>query len=115
MKEEICQTSLNFKYDITKNYTDEDSGVFILPEYRNKSEEAIKINKDKYSIKIKALRNIIPELIFNPNLIGINEGGLHDGIMESVKTCHEDFSNLLLENIILSGKNTLFKNFKERL
>jgi actin-related protein len=35
--------------------------------------------------------------------------------METIKAIHPDIGNYFLENIILSGGNTLFKGFKERL
>jgi actin-related protein len=57
----------------------------------------------------------VPELIFNPNLIGLDEGGLHEGINQIIKEANPDYKNLLLNNIILSGGNSKFFNFKERL
>jgi len=47
--------------------------------------------------------------------LGLEEGGIHEGIFESISSCHSDYKNLLLNNIILTGKNTLFKNLKQRL
>jgi actin-related protein 6 len=89
---------------------------FILPEYRNKPEEFyLKMPKEKYMIEMNNLRFIVPELIFNPNLIGIEEGGLHEGVVHSINSCHKDYNNLLYKNIILSGGNTNFKGFKEKL
>lgn len=64
---------------------------------------------------MNSLRFITPELLFNPNIIGINQGGLIDGINQSIKACNPDFSSLLYENIALSGGNISFPNFKQRL
>jgi actin-related protein len=45
----------------------------------------------------------------------IEEGGLHEGIIQSINECHSDYKNLLYENIITTGGNTKFLNFNERL
>lgn len=104
------------KISALKNENNINKKNFILPEYRTKSEEFLsKIQKEKYCINLNSLRFIVPELIFNPNICGIDEGGLTHGILESVNNSHADFKNLLVENIILSGGNTKFDNFKERL
>lgn len=99
-----------------KNENNINKKTFILPEYRSKSEDFLsKTPKEKYSIELNSLQFIVPDLIFNPNICGIDEGGLAQGILESVKNSHSDYKDLLLENIILSGGNTKFDNFKERL
>ena len=43
------------------------------------------------------------------------EGGIQEGIIQSVNECHSDYSNLLLENIVISGGNTKFPTFKDRI
>jgi actin-related protein 6 len=120
MKEESCFISKNFNIDMKisalKNEININRRVFILPEYRKKSDDFLKkIPKEKFSIELNSLRFIVPELLFNPNLIGIEEGGLHDGIAQAIKECHIDYKNLLFENIVTSGGNSKFQNFKERL
>lgn len=114
LKEETCFVSKCFKQDM-KNKNKEKK-VFLLPDYRKKKEEdLIKLPKDRYSVTVDALRFIIPEILFNPNLIGIAEGGIHDGITQCIDSCHDDFKNLLYENIVLTGGNFNFSNFTERL
>jgi actin-related protein len=61
------------------------------------------------------LRFLVPELIFNPSLIGLDEGGVHEGIISMIKEANPDYKNLFYNNIILSGGNTKFFNFKDRL
>ena len=48
-------------------------------------------------------------------MIGIEEGGLHEGIIQSINDCHCDYKNLLFENIITTGGNSKFAGFNERL
>ena len=66
-------------------------------------------------IELNNLRFIVPELLFNPNLIGIEEGGLHEGIIQSINSCHKDFNNLLYNNIVLTGGNTNLQDFGKKL
>ena len=120
MKEENCFISKNFNIDMKisalKNENNINKRTFILPSYRNRTEEQLKrIPKEKYSIELNGLRFIVPELLFNPNIIGIEEGGIQDGIAQAIKECHPDFRNLLHENIVVTGGNSKFPNFKERL
>jgi actin-related protein 6 len=131
MKEENCFISKNFLKDMNlskipinnNNINIIENNIitnsiftkrFILPEFRKNIE---KNNKkiDKFSILINNLRFVVPEIIFNPNMIGIEEGGIQEGIIQSINECHEDYKNLLFQNIICNGGNSKFDNFKERL
>ena len=117
LKEESCFLSKDFLLDMKMSkMTNDYKKNFILPEYRNKPESFFKnIQSEKYMISLNNLRFVVPELIFNPNIIGIEEGGLHEGIIQSINECHSDYKNLLYENIITTGGNTKFLNFNERL
>ncbi len=120
IKEETCYVSRNFNIDMKiSSFKDENNinkRTFILPEYRNRTEEQLKrLHKEKWAIEMNSLRFIVPELLFKPNLIGIEEEGLTKGIIQSMNECHKDYENLLLENIIITGGNAKFPNFKDRL
>lgn len=120
MKHEQCFVSKNFTSDMKissfKNSLNINKREFILPEYRNKSIEQLqKISKDRYSINLNALRFIIPEILFNPSLIGIEQGGIQEGIAQSIKECNIDYKNLLYDNIVLTGGNFNLPNIKQRL
>jgi actin-related protein 6 len=121
IKEETCYVSKNLNIDMkicSLHNADNNINkrIFILPEYRKRSEENLKkIPLEKCSISMNSLRFIVPELIFNPNLIGLDEGGLQETIAKCVNECHPDYNNLLYSNIILNGGNAKFFNFKDRL
>lgn len=120
IKEELCFLSKNFNSDLVISSLTGENNInkkeFILPEYRSKNpEQLLKINKDRYTIPINSLRFVVPELLFSPSLIEIDQGGLLDGIFQSIKGCHSDYKNLLYENIVLTGGNFNFPNIKERL
>ncbi len=120
MKEEYCFLSKNFNIDMKISALKDENNInkrtFILPGYRKKSEDFLKrVHKEKYAIELNGWRFLVPELLFNPNIIGIEEGGLQDGIAQAIKECNIDYKNLLHENIIITGGNCKFPNFKERL
>lgn len=57
----------------------------------------------------------IPEILFNPQDIGLEQKGIADAIHECVNYFDEDIRHNFLENIIVTGGNTRFSNFNERL
>lgn len=60
-------------------------------------------------------RFTIPEILFNPSDIGIQQMGLSEAIIKSVIMCPEETRPHLLNNIIVTGGNGCFPGFKERL
>ena len=117
IKEEMCFFSQDFVKDM-KIAKESDTYIknFILPEYRHKPPNFFENeNNTKYLIKINNLRFIVPELLFNPNIIGIEAGGIHEGILSSINECHKDYKDLLYQNIITNGGNTRMQGFNQRL
>ena len=56
-----------------------------------------------------------PELLFNPIDVGIQQGGIIDAIIQSIKSCHSDLMGPLLSNILLVGGNANIPGFRERV
>lgn len=56
-----------------------------------------------------------PEILFNPQLIGDESLGIHELTALSISKTDIDLRPTLYQNIILSGGNTLMKNFGDRL
>ena len=68
--------------------------------------------------QVVALQNdrfMIPEALFDPSDIGIRQAG----IVENIDCCLQMFSpairELLVQNIVLTGGNTLLPQFKDRI
>ena len=55
------------------------------------------------------------EILFNPNLTGVDEPGVHRQLFNAVKRSDIFLQRELFQNIVLSGGTTLLENFKERL
>ncbi|XP_022749664.1 actin-related protein 6 [Durio zibethinus] len=60
-------------------------------------------------------RFLVPEMIFQPADLGMNEAGLAECIVRAVNACHPYLHPVLYQSIILTGGSTLFPRFAERL
>ncbi|GAB2300308.1 Actin- protein 6 [Dionaea muscipula] len=60
-------------------------------------------------------RFLVPEMIFRPADLGMNEAGLAECIVRSVNSCNPLLHPVLYESIILTGGSTLFPRFAQRL
>lgn len=60
-------------------------------------------------------RFTIPEILFHPNDVGIQQMGLAEAISLSINLCPEDTRPHLFGNIVVTGGNGCFPGFKERL
>ncbi|KAG9191887.1 hypothetical protein G6011_10621 [Alternaria panax] len=60
-------------------------------------------------------RFAVPELLFNPSDIGIQEAGIPGAIMQSLSALPEALKIGLLANVVVVGGNSLIAGFMERL
>ncbi|KAF1870685.1 hypothetical protein Lal_00026257 [Lupinus albus] len=60
-------------------------------------------------------RFLVPEMIFHPADLGMNQAGLAECIVRAVNSCHPHLHPVLYESIILTGGSTLFPQFAARL
>jgi actin-related protein 6 len=60
-------------------------------------------------------RFAVPELLFNPTDIGIQEAGLPQSTMQSLAVLPEALKAAMLANIVVVGGNSLIPGFMERL
>jgi actin beta/gamma 1 len=60
-------------------------------------------------------RTLIPEILFNPSLNGLEMPGHHELITMTIDSSPIDIRKELLNNIVLSGGTTMFKGYKQRL
>jgi actin-related protein 6 len=57
----------------------------------------------------------VPELLFNPTDIGIQEAGIPGAVLESLSNLPEALKIGLLSNVVVVGGNSLIKGFNARL
>ncbi|XP_058764133.1 actin-related protein 6-like isoform X1 [Vicia villosa] len=74
-----------------------------------------KVDLTKNEFDLTNERFLVPEMIFRPADLGMNQAGLPDCIVRAVNACHPHLHPVLYESIILTGGSTLFPHFAERL
>jgi len=74
--------------------------------YDQSDEQALYMNNERLSV---------PEILFNPMDVGMNQAGIPEVIVESINATHPDLHGLLYGNIILVGGNSLFSGYKKRI
>lgn len=66
-------------------------------------------------IRLGPERHRAPELLFNPEIIGLEFAGVHQVVIDSIGCADLDLRKSLFGNVVLSGGGTLVKGFGERL
>jgi len=56
-----------------------------------------------------------PEVLFQPNFVGMEQEGIHKLTFQSIMKCDVDIRRDLYKNIVMSGGTTMFKGIPERL
>merc|ERR1712110_492841 len=70
---------------------------------------------DGQVITIGAERFRCPEVLFKPDLIGKEQGGIHELTYKSIMKCDVDIRRDLYTNTVLSGGTTMFQGIDKRL
>ncbi|KAL8954277.1 MAG: hypothetical protein Q9183_007223 [Haloplaca sp. 2 TL-2023] len=74
-----------------------------------------KIKRAKKGLQIGAERWKAPEILFDPELIGLEYAGIHQIVVDAINRTDMDLRKSLFGNIVLSGGSTLCKGFGDRL
>lgn len=56
-----------------------------------------------------------PEALFDPELLDINNPGIHQTLFNSIKRCDMDIRRDLYQNIVMTGGNTMIRGLSDRL
>ncbi|MHA1687961.1 MAG: hypothetical protein ACTSUN_01255, partial [Promethearchaeota archaeon] len=99
LKEKASFVSLDFKQDLKRS--EQYKKKFSLPDG-----SIFTLSKERF---------MIPELLFDPSLMEMEDPPLHVAIINAINICDMDLRPELLNNIFLSGGSSLFKNLKARL
>ena len=105
LKEKMCYTSLDFKKDQSECETQEWKEKYEKP-YQLPDGNLLTTGSERYRAT---------EIMFQPSLTGKDVPGVHKLVYNSIMECDLDVRKALWENIILSGGNTMFDQYSERL
>ncbi|XP_021899148.1 actin-related protein 6 [Carica papaya] len=87
----------------------------LQPDTMGKLEDRKRIDLSKNEFDLTNERFLVPEMIFQPADLGINQAGLAECIVRAINSCHPYLHPVLYQSIILTGGSTLFPHFAERL
>ncbi|RWS04395.1 actin-related protein 6-like protein [Dinothrombium tinctorium] len=122
-KEDCCFVSTDYFKDLETCKTKNNHIIrdYVLPDftvlkrgYVRDPNDSTPIT-DQQIIKLNNERFQVPEILFNPSDIGINEIGISHAIIHSVESLPEEVRPHMYENILLTGGNSCFQGFKERI
>lgn len=106
MKEKTSYVST----DPRKEEKDWQSGI-----WRSDKKEVEYVLPDGNKMKVGAERFRAPEILFEPELIGLEYPGVHQMLVDAISRTDMDLRKNLFGNIVLSGGTTLTKGFGDRL
>mmetsp|Transcript_42303 Transcript_42303/g.62759 ORF Transcript_42303/g.62759 Transcript_42303/m.62759 type:complete len:388 (-) Transcript_42303:114-1277(-) len=98
MKEDLC-------YVATSSASEEDSKE-AMTQYQLPDGQTITVSSERYQA---------PEILFDPSLIGSEEAGAAEVLMNSVQKSDLDLRPTLFSQIVLSGGSSLLPGFGDRL
>jgi actin-related protein len=102
IKEKLCYVALDFDEEMVKAETLGDSEkTYKLP------------NKNIITIENKRFR--CPEVLFQPNFIGLECTGAHETGFQSIQKCDINIRKDLYFNIVMSGGTTMFEGIVDRM
>lgn len=81
--------------------------------WSNDGSRRIDLTKNEFGLTNE--RFLVPEMMFRPADLGLNQAGLAESIVRAISFCHSHLQPLLYESIILTGGTTLFPHFAQRL
>lgn len=129
VKEDTCFVSQNFANDmeIARRRGTANSIIreYVLPDFTNRRrgymrEQVAKSSNqkqetDEQCLKLANERFAIPEILFHPSNIGIEQMGIPEAIAHVISLTPKEMHPHLYANIIVTGGNALFSGFEERL
>lgn len=70
---------------------------------------------DPQFLRLANERFQVPEILFNPSDVGVNQVGIVEAIIDSIQSLPKKLHPFLYSNIILTGGNANISGFKERV
>lgn len=104
MKEKLCYISRNPEKEEASLF--EKSNKEIYTPYKLPDGSIVEVGPERFRA---------PEILFDPSIVGLEDVGIQQQVVNSIQKCDVDMRSTLYSNLILSGGSTMFPNFAERL
>ena len=126
VKEDACYVSQDFFKDMAQAQKNRGQNLiacdYILPDFTNRRRGFIRepISRpqqgtEEQCLRLSNERIAIPEILFHPSDIGIEQMGIAEAIHHAVSLTPVEMHPHLYSNIILAGGNVLFPGFGKRV
>ncbi|CAG9807802.1 unnamed protein product [Chironomus riparius] len=125
MKEDSCFVSQDFNADMAmakKKYPENKTiREYVLPDCTTirrgylQTPGTAKKGDDYQVIRLNNERFTVPELLFHPSDLGINQMGIAEATVDAINACPEETRPHLYANIIVMGGSSKFPGIRNRL
>ena len=125
VKEEVCFVSQDLYGDMRtaqlKGPANTILTEYVLPDFTSLKQGFVretcigKMASDEQCLRLTNECFAIPELLFHPSDIGINQMGIPEAIVNSVSSTPKQMHPYLYTNIVATGGNTRFSGFQQRM
>eukprot|EP00479_Gromia_sphaerica_P011156 TRINITY_DN5385_c0_g1_i1.p1 TRINITY_DN5385_c0_g1~~TRINITY_DN5385_c0_g1_i1.p1 ORF type:complete len:259 (-),score=55.44 TRINITY_DN5385_c0_g1_i1:276-983(-) len=105
VKEKLGFVALDFDEEMKKSENCEDDGN-LEKQYGLPDGQVITLGSERFHCA---------EVLFDPALIGMDCGGIHKLIFDSIEKCDKEIRKDLYTNIVLSGGSAMFPGIGERI
>uniref|UniRef100_A0A7S0UQK4 Uncharacterized protein n=1 Tax=Polytomella parva TaxID=51329 RepID=A0A7S0UQK4_9CHLO len=108
------QTAIRLREELTALPPEERRGPAGL-RIQEQIQELARAAAQEQVLRLGSERFMVPEFLFRPSDMGMQQQGLAEGVMESVLACHAAIQPLLLSNVIVTGGVAKCPGFGSRL
>lgn len=129
VKEALCYCSLDFDAEMARYHRGPrtERKRWILPDFVHSFEGKLRKDddnlpqdpsardEDEQALELGVELISVPEVLFHPSDIGLDQAGIAEAIQQAVLACPEELHGALYANVLLVGGNTKFANFHARL